>query len=83
MFERVCSKLVAAGIRISCFGSAVANWSKDPRRDADFDRSKAELERAIPRMQALGVHMLRGMSFMLIKERPPTIPKSRNGCSRC
>ena len=29
-FDEVCGKLQDAGIRINCFGSAVANWGWDP-----------------------------------------------------
>jgi sugar phosphate isomerase/epimerase len=74
-FERVYDRLQSAGIQIDCFGSAVANWAKDPRREADMEASLAELERAIPRMQRLGTRMLRGMSFMLVKDRPPDDPE--------
>lgn len=47
----------------------------DPRREADWLSSVAELQRAIPRTQALGTRMLRGMSFMMIKNCPPDDPQ--------
>lgn len=62
-FEQVCSLLQDSGVRINCYGSGVANWSKQARSDEDFEATKQELLRAIPRMQRLGIRMLRGMSF--------------------
>ncbi|MGA2974495.1 MAG: sugar phosphate isomerase/epimerase family protein [Spirochaetia bacterium] len=70
-FESVAAKLQQAGIAINCFGSAVANWAKDPRTEADFQKSREELKRAIPRMKRLGTRMIRGMSFVLVKDAPP------------
>ncbi len=68
-FERACGKLADAGIRVNCFGSAIANWGKqitDP-----FDSSLAEARRAIPRMQRLGTTLVRIMSFAVLKDRGP------------
>ena len=62
-FERVCAMLEESGIRFNCYGSGVANWSRLPRSDKDFEETKAELLRAIPRMKRLGIGMIRGMSF--------------------
>jgi sugar phosphate isomerase/epimerase len=73
-FEDVCQKLSEAGVSINCFGSAVANWGKDPRKDEDFQRSIAELQRALPRMQRLGTTMLRGMSFAVANDEEPDNP---------
>ena len=69
-FEELCGKLADAGISINCFGSAVANWSCDPFKDEDFERSKAQLERAIKRMAKLNCKMIRGMSFKAQWHRP-------------
>lgn len=60
-FERVVEKLEAAGVRINCFGSAIANWGK--KIDEPFDSSLAEIRRSIPRMQRLGTKLVRIMSF--------------------
>jgi sugar phosphate isomerase/epimerase len=68
-FDQACGKLADAGIRINCFGSAIANWGKqitDP-----FDSSLAEARRAIPRMQRLGTTLVRIMSFAVLKDRGP------------
>lgn len=60
-FDRLAGKLEEAGIRINCFGSAIGNWGQ--KIDAPFDRSLAEVRRAIPRMQKLGTKLVRIMSF--------------------
>ena len=73
-FDRVCQQLADAGVRISCFGSAVANWATDPRKEADFQASLAALRRALPRMQRLGTRYLRGMSFGIVRDAIPDSP---------
>lgn len=68
-FEEACDKLASAGVRINCFGSAIANWGKqitDP-----FDITAAEIDRAIPRMQRLGTKLIRIMSYALLPDRGP------------
>lgn len=67
-FEEVEAALASSGVRIDCFGSAVANWGKDPRKDEDVERSQAELSRAIVRMKRLGTTMIRGMSYCLLRD---------------
>jgi sugar phosphate isomerase/epimerase len=74
-FDTICAQLAAAKVKINCFGSAVANWGKQPRNAADVERSFAELRRALPRMQRLGTPMLRGMSFAVAKDEPPDNPE--------
>ncbi len=74
-FELVCEKLDQAGIRVNCFGSAIANWSKDPRSQADFESSLESLRRALPRMQRMGTKMLRGMSFAVPRDTQPDSPE--------
>jgi len=68
-FDAVYGKLQEAGVRINCFGSAIANWGKkitDP-----FDSSLAEARRAIPRMKRLGTKLVRIMSFAVLQDREP------------
>ena len=62
-FEEVCEKVNSAGIKIHCFGSAVANGGKDPYSEDDYNYSIEALKRAIPRMHRLGTKLIRGMSF--------------------
>jgi sugar phosphate isomerase/epimerase len=73
-FDEVCAKLASAGVKINCFGSAIANWSRDPRKDEDFQYSVEALRRAIPRMHRLGAKMLRGLSFAVVKDEEPDNP---------
>ncbi|NQU75897.1 MAG: sugar phosphate isomerase/epimerase [Planctomycetes bacterium] len=68
-FDAVCEKLDAAGVRINCFGSAIANWGK--RIDEPFDSSLAEARRAIVRMNRLGTKLIRIMSFAVLADRGP------------
>lgn len=60
-FDEVYDKLKAAGMKVSCFGSAIANWARpitsSPQVDID------DLQRAIPRMQRLGTPFIRVMSY--------------------
>ena len=74
-FDDLCEKLDAAGIRINCYGSGIANWAKHPRKEEDFVASRTELVNALPRMQKLGVKMLRGMSFLVPKDEKPDSPE--------
>jgi sugar phosphate isomerase/epimerase len=68
-FDAVCGKLAAAGVKINCFGSAIANWAKSIEQP--FDSSLEEAKRAIPRMQKLGTQLIRVMSFPQLKDRAP------------
>jgi sugar phosphate isomerase/epimerase len=73
-FDLVCDKLATAGVGINCFGSAIANWSRDPRSEEDFQESVDALRRALPRMQRLGTRMLRAMSFAIVRDEEPDSP---------
>lgn len=73
-FEIVADKLARAGLYVHCFGSAVANWGKDPRKEADFQSSLESLRRAISRMHHLGTKFLRGMSFAIVRDEQPDSP---------
>lgn len=65
-FDILVEKVNAAGIKINCFGSAVANWGK--KIDEPFDSSLAEARRCIPRMKRLGTKFVRIMSFAVRPE---------------
>lgn len=67
-FDEIAGKLEDNGIRINCFGSTVANWSRHPGSAEDFEKSLDELNRAIPRMERLGCSMIRGMSFTRLRD---------------
>ena len=74
-FDQVCEALAAADVGINCLGSAIANWSRDPRSEGDFQYSVGALRRAIPRMQRLGATMIRGMSFAVVQDEEPDSPE--------
>lgn len=68
-FEVVYGKLQDGGVKINCFGSAIANWAKSIKEP--FDSSLEEAGRAIPRMKRLGTKLIRIMSFAVLKDRGP------------
>ena len=70
-FEIISDKLETNGVKINCYGSSIANWGKDPRSEEAFEQSIKELKDAIPRMNRLGIPMLRGMSFAVVKNSDP------------
>jgi sugar phosphate isomerase/epimerase len=68
-FEQVYRKLHESGVKVACFGSAVANWGKSILEP--MDSSVEETKRAIPRMKRLGCTYLRIMSFAQLIDRGP------------
>ncbi|MCF6176016.1 MAG: sugar phosphate isomerase/epimerase [Victivallaceae bacterium] len=68
-FEQVCEKLDANGIKFNCFGSGIANWSQNITDSPE--PSYEELRKAIPRMEKLGIKMVRMMSFAVPEELRP------------
>jgi sugar phosphate isomerase/epimerase len=70
-FDEVAAKLETAGIKINCFGSAIANWGKNIDSDDDFAKDMEQVHRAIPRMLRLGTKLIRIMSYAVLKDRAP------------
>ena len=64
-----------SGVKINCFGSAVANWSWSALKEEDFQKTTEQLRRAITRMKRLNCTMLRGMSFKAEWNRPAFDPE--------
>lgn len=60
-FGRIAGALDEAGLQVSCFGSAIANWARPITCDVQIDRD--DLKRAIPRMKRLKVSFIRVMSY--------------------
>jgi len=60
-FQRILGLVTGAGMKISCFASQIGNWSREITGDFEVDR--AELARAIPRMQQAGTKFIRIMSW--------------------
>ncbi len=67
-FAVVADSIEAASLRVSCFASAIANWSRPITGDPSIDYG--ELRRAIPRMRRLHVPFVRVMSYPNAKEDP-------------
>lgn len=65
-FEDTWGKMQEEGIRISSFGSQLANWSR--AIDTDFQVDVDELKRNIPRMHKVGCKVIRCMSYPNSKE---------------
>ena len=65
-FDEVCKALDGSGVFINAFGSAIGNWGKDVRDD--FSITEQEINRAIPRMHALGAKFIRIMSYKVLDQ---------------
>ncbi len=65
-FDVVAGKLEASGVRVNCFGSAIANWQA--QITSPFQQTLDQIERAIPRMRRLGSKMVRMMSYAVLKD---------------
>jgi len=61
-FKAFHERLNEAGMQVSCFASAIANWARDIADPMDEDVK--ELKTAIPRMQAMGTKYIRVMSYV-------------------
>lgn len=70
-FNLAVEKLEKAGVRVYCFGSAIANWGK--KIEQPFDLS--EVERAIPRMKRLGTKYVRIMSYAVCEGEEQCAPE--------
>lgn len=60
-FDRVYAAVTEAGMQVSCFASAIANWARPITCDPDIDRQ--DLARAIPRMHRFRTQFIRVMSY--------------------
>ncbi len=60
-FKNIKGQLDKAGIKIVCYGSQIANWSRPVT--ADFKKDTEELQRIIPRMHQTGTKLVRVMSY--------------------
>ena len=69
-FDKVVEKLAAENMKISGFGSIIANWAH--KIEDDFSITEAEISRAIPRMQKLGTKLIRVMSYAVRKDESGT-----------
>ena len=60
-FDRIFGSVSDAGMKVSCFASAIGNWSRDI--DGDFEIDRQELVKAIPRMKRAGTKFIRIMTW--------------------
>ena len=63
-FDDVRRQLDDAGMRVNCFGSTIANWSKSI--DEPFSETLDVVERALRRMRVLDVPFVRIMSYAIL-----------------
>ena len=61
-FDVVAGKIEDSGLKVTCFASALANWSRNIADDFSLDVN--ELKTAIPRMKRMGVKFIRSMSWV-------------------
>jgi len=66
-FQRVARALETSGVRVSCFGSTIANWGARLDEE-DFGATMSRVRRAIERMKALDVRLVRIMSYAVITD---------------
>jgi len=67
-FDEIRRQVLEAGMTVSCFGSAIANWARPITTDFQVDVD--DLRRAIPRMRALSTPFIRVMSYPNHKDEP-------------
>ena len=79
-FSEVRRKIEAAGMKVSCFASAIANWARPITCDPSIDVE--DLKRAIPRMHAFKTQFIRVMSYPNDKEHPLSEPEWRSEAIR-
>ncbi|MDQ8189995.1 sugar phosphate isomerase/epimerase family protein [Roseibacillus persicicus] len=66
-FENVAEQLETHQIKVNALGSTICNWGKSILEP--MDRDWEEIERAIPRMKALGTKHIRIMSYAVLRDR--------------
>ncbi len=67
-FDAVYGAVTEAGMKVSCFASAIANWARPISSDPAIDEE--DLRRAIPRMKRFGTPFIRVMSYPNDPENP-------------
>ena len=79
-FDRVHAAVTEAGMTVSCFSSAVANWARPITCDPQIDIN--DLRGAIPRMHRFGTKYIRVMSYPNDKDNPVTDKEWRDEAIR-
>lgn len=79
-FAAVHDQVTAAGMQVSCFASAIANWARPITCDPAIDIE--DLKQAIPRMRRFGTRFIRVMSYPNDKDHPLSERDWRNEAIR-
>ncbi len=74
-FDTVYGKVTEAGLGVSCFASAIANWARPITNALQDDLD--DLARAIPRMHRFGTSFIRVMSYPNDSNAPLAEPEWR------
>jgi sugar phosphate isomerase/epimerase len=74
-FEKTVDALAEADKRVSCFGSAIANWARPIT--GEFEIDVEDLKQAIPRMHRLKTPFIRVMSYPNHETDPISEPEWR------
>ena len=74
-FDAVYGAVTDAGMKVSCFASAVANWARPISCDPAIDEE--DLKQAIHRMKRFGTQFIRVMSYPNDKDAPYDEPEWR------
>jgi sugar phosphate isomerase/epimerase len=67
-FDAVYAAVTEADMKVSCFGSAIANWARPITCPEEIDIN--DLKQAIPRMQRFNTPFIRVMSYPNDEEQP-------------
>ena len=67
-FDAVYGAMTEAGMSVSCFSSAIANWARPISGDFSIDEN--DLRQAIPRMKRFGTRFIRVMSYPNDTDKP-------------
>lgn len=74
-FDAVYGAVTEAGMKVSCFASAIANWARPIT--TDFSVDVEDLKGAIPRMHRFGTEFIRVMSYPNDQNNPVGEPEWR------
>ncbi|MDD3725619.1 MAG: sugar phosphate isomerase/epimerase [Candidatus Ratteibacteria bacterium] len=67
-FDGIFEKVVASGLKVSCFASCIANWATEI--SGNFQKDVDELKMSIPRMHRFNTKYIRVMSWPNNKQDP-------------
>ena len=74
-FDHTYDAVTEAGMKVSCFGSAIANWARPITGDASIDID--DLKQSIPRLHRFATPFIRVMSYPNDPDSPLSEPEWR------